>query len=152
MSHITTWRSSDAAQKKFMKLTSSKQSKAIIINTAGSYIYSCGKLCDILLCRKIPADLDPSGDEKDYILGNFSSMFGSTRPHMISMPDNGATILFFTQESEIPADIKSNYHTGTLFIAATPATPSLNSYFPAGKETIPHVLVSVLVNLTIDGE
>ena len=73
------------------------------------------------------------------------------RPCIISMTEVGATVLHFVDESTIPADIKGDYHIGTPFISTTVAAASLTSYFPTGKESIPHVLVSVPVNLPIDG-
>ena len=135
----------------FMKETSKKRSKTILNNTAGSYVYSGSRLRHALLCNDVSLCLDDSGDDKDYMLSNSSSGFGIMRPCVISMTEVGATILYFVKESTIPAEIKDAYHIGAPFVKATVATASLSTYFPTGEETTPHVLVSVPVNLPIDG-
>jgi hypothetical protein len=137
--------------KNFMKETSRKRSKTILNNTAGSYVYSGGRLRHVLLCNDVSLCLDGSGDDKDYMLSNSSSGFGIMRPCVISMTEVGATILYFVRESSIPAEIKDAYHVGTPFVKATVAAASLSAYFPTGEETTPHVLVSVPANLPIDG-
>ena len=78
--------------KNFMKETSKKRSKTILNNTAGSYVYSGGRLRHMLLCNKVSLCLNASGDDKDYMLSNSSSGFGIMRPCIISMTEVGATV------------------------------------------------------------
>ena len=135
---------------KFMKETSKKRSKTIL-GTAGSYIVSRGKLRHVLLPVEISACIDDTGDDQEYMLANSSSAFNNMKPCLVSMTSVGATVLHFIEESKIPTDIKADYHIGTPFVKSTPAAAALTSYFPSGKEDIPHVLISVPINLPIDG-
>ena len=98
---------------KFMKETSKKRTKTILHNSAGTYVYSGGRLRHTLLPSEVSYCPDLSGDDKDYMLANTSSKFGIMRPCIISMTEVGATILYFVSESAIPADIKDDYHVGT---------------------------------------
>ena len=136
---------------KFMKETSKKRTKTILHNSAGTYVYSGGRLRHTLLPSEVSYCPDLSGDDKDYMLANTSSKFGIMRPCIISMTEVGATVLYFVSESEIPAEIKDDYHVGTPFVKTTAAAASLSEYFPTGAEATPHVLISVPVNLPIDG-
>ena len=136
---------------KFMKETSKKRTKTILHNSAGTYVYSGNRLRHTLLPSEVSYCPDTSGDDKDYMLANSSSKFGTMRPCIISMTEVGATVLYFIDESLIPTDIKDDYHVGTPFIKTTTAAASLSDYFPAGEENTPHVLMSIPVNLPIDG-
>ena len=136
---------------KFMKETSKKRTKTILHNSAGTYVYAGDRLRHTLLPSEVSYCPDTSGDDKDYMLANSSSKFGTMRPCIISMTEIGATVIYFIDESLIPTDIKDDYHVGTPFIKTTTAATSLSNYFPAGEENTPHVLMSIPVNLPIDG-
>ena len=119
-----------------MKETSKKRSKTIL-NTAGSYVYSKGKLRHVLLPGEISACIDDTADNKDYMLSNSSSALGEMKPCLISMTTVGATVIHFIEESTIPANIKADYHIGTPFVSTTPSAASLATYFPVGNEATP---------------
>ena len=89
------------------------------------------------LCCEISVDIDASGDNKDYMLSNSPSGFGNMRPCMTSVTAVGSTILYFVEESKVPADIKGDYHIGTLFTSTSAADASLSGYLPTDKETTP---------------
>ena len=133
-----------------MEKTSKKRSKTTL-GTAGSYIYSKGKLCHFLLPGEISACINDTGDNQDYMLSNLSSAFSNMKPCLISMTAVGATVLHFIEEAIIPADIKADYHIGTPFVKTTDAAASLANYFPTRKEETPHILISIPVNLPING-
>ena len=133
-----------------MKETSKKRSKTIL-GTAGSYVYSKGKLCHVLLPGEISACINELGYDHDYMLSNSSSAFNNMKPCLISMTTVGATVLHLIEETSIPANIKADYHIGTPFVKTTLAVASLANYFPTGKEATLHILISVPVNLPING-
>ena len=81
---------------KFMKETSNKRLKTIL-GTAGSYVYSKGRLCHVLLPGEILAYINDTGEDHNCILVNLSSAFNNMKPCPISMTSVDATVLHFIE-------------------------------------------------------
>ena len=90
--------------KKLMKQSSRTRSTKTN-STQGIYLNSKSRMRYILLGSKVAADLEGTGDPKEYLLRNSSSSFGHMRPAMISPADHGLVIIYFMKEATLDPEI-----------------------------------------------